>query len=114
MANGKSADYNHGEITHVIGTIDTNGYVTIYVNGKDGIKSTSGGEFNCSKGNMSNMGETLFNTFYIGGDPSAESNGKVSDYPLTSASFIDVKVYSKALTGEEVETAYKNAQNLFN
>ena len=114
VANGKSADYNHGEITHVIGTIDTNGYVTIYVNGKDGIKSTSGGEFNCSKGNMSNMGETLFNTFYIGGDPSAESNGKVSDYPLTSASFIDVKVYSKALTGEEVETAYKNAQNLFN
>ena len=62
---------------------------------------------------MSNMGETLFNTFYIGGDPSAESKGKVSDYPLTSASFIDVKVYSKALTGEEAKTAYEDAQKLF-
>ena len=63
---------------------------------------------------MSNMGEAFFNTFYIGGDPSADKSGKVSDYPLTSASFIDIKVYSKALTGTEVETAYKNAQNLFN
>ena len=114
LANGNTADYTHGEITHVIGTIDTNGYVTIYVNGKDGVKSNKGGTFNCSKGNMSNMGEAFFNTFYIGGDPSADKSGKVSDYPLTSASFIDIKVYSKALTGTEVETAYKNAQNLFN
>ena len=113
LANGNTADYTHGEITHVIGTIDTNGYVTIYVNGKDGVKSNKGGTFNCSKGNMSNMGETFFNTFYIGGDPSADKSGKVSDYPLTSASFIDIKVYSKALTGEEAKTAYEDAQKLF-
>lgn len=36
------------------------------------------------------------------------------DFPMEDGSFMDVKVYSKALTGTEVETAYKNAQNLFN
>ena len=98
-------------VTHLVGTITDEGIVTLYVNGVQAAKTTAKGSFLCTPGTTSTQGYEFFKTFFIGGDPSLTSN---IDFPMANGSFMDVKVYSKALTGTEVETAYKNAQNLFN
>ena len=98
-------------VTHLVGTITDEGIVTLYVNGVQAAKTTAKGSFLCTPGTTSTQGYEFFKTFFIGGDPSLTSN---IDFPMADGSFMDVKVYSKALTGTEVETAYKNAQNLFN
>ena len=98
-------------VTHLVGTITDEGIVTLYVNGVQAAQTTAKGSFLCTPGTTSNQGYEFFKTFFIGGDPSLTAN---IDFPMADGSFMDVKVYSKALTGTEVETAYKNAQNLFN
>lgn len=98
-------------VTHIVGTITDEGIVTLYVNGVQAAQTTAKGSFLCTPGTTSNQGYEFFKTFFIGGDPSLTAN---IDFPMADGSFMDVKVYSKALTGTEVETAYKNAQNLFN
>ena len=98
-------------VTHLVGTITDEGIVTLYVNGVQAAQTTAKGSFLCTPGTTSNQGYEFFKTFFIGGDPSLTAN---IDFPMEDGSFMDVKVYSKALTGTEVETAYKNAQNLFN
>ena len=98
-------------VTHLVGTITDKGIVTLYVNGVQAAQTTVEGSFLCTPGATSNQGYEFFKTFFIGGDPSLTAN---IDFPMADGSFMDVKVYSKALTGTEVETAYKNAQNLFN
>lgn len=98
-------------VTHLVGTITDEGIVTLYVNGVQAAQTTAKGSFLCTPGTTSNQGYEFFKTFFIGGDPSLTAN---VDFPMADGSFMDVKVYSKALTGTEVETAYKNAQNLFN
>lgn len=98
-------------VTHLVGTITDDGIVTLYVNGVQAAQTTAKGSFLCTPGTTSNQGYEFFKTFFIGGDPSLTAN---IDFPMADGSFMDVKVYSKALTGTEVETAYKNAQNLFN
>ena len=98
-------------VTHLVGTITDEGIVTLYVNGVQAAQTTAKGSFLCTPGTTSNQGYEFFKTFFIGGDPSLKSD---VDFPMADGSFMDVKVYSKALTGTEVETAYKNAQNLFN
>ena len=98
-------------VTHIVGTITDEGIVTLYVNGVQAAKTTAKGSFRCTPGAISKQGYEFFKTFFIGGDPSGNTD---IDFPMEDGSFMDVKVYSKALTGTEVETAYKNAQNLFN
>ena len=98
-------------VTHLVGTITDEGIVTLYVNGVQAAQTTAKGLFLCTPGTTSNQSYEFFKTFFIGGDPSMKAD---IDFPMANGSFMDVKVYSKALTGTEVETAYKNAQNLFN
>ena len=87
---------------------------SIYVNGKlvggptltMGFQSTAGGK-------EVNEGFDIGNVLYVGADPSARANYMI-DFVANDLTVVDIKVYDKALSAEEVASVYATTTAIFN
>lgn len=87
---------------------------SIYVNGKlvGGPTLTMG--FNSTAGGKEvNEGYDIGNVLFVGADPSARS-GYMIDFVANDLTVVDIKVYDKALSAEEVASVFATATAMFN
>ena len=91
------------DLTHIVGVYDfVNGKATIYINGvKSNIIDISG-SFAAATGSG-------FNKLGFGAD--TDGSGLPTEFRTSNYVMVDAKVYSSALNGAQVKTAYINAVN---
>lgn len=89
------------ELTHVVATYDfVNKMSYIYINGKLSASAPINEDFKVGAG-------STFNYFCLGDDITATLTG--GDFPAGDMIIADAKIYTGALTAEEVSTAYASA-----
>ena len=101
------------ELVHVVAVYDYEaGKQYLYINGEcvNSEGQTLSGEF-------APAGAEAFNKFCLGAD--YRETAKVTeavpiDYPTSDMTMVDAKIYSSALTAEQVKTAYENAMDSLN
>ena len=89
------------ELVHVVAVYDyANKQERIYINGVLNDSKTIAGEY------CTGLSEA-FNKFCLGND--IKKTGEGGDFPCPNMTMVDAKIYSEALTGGQVRTAYENA-----
>ena len=87
---------------------------SIYVNGKLAGGPTLAGGFNSTHGGKEvNEGYDIGNVLFVGADPSARANYMI-DFVANDLTVVDIKVYDKALSADEVASVFATATAIFN
>ena len=87
---------------------------SIYVNGKLAGGPTLAGGFNSTHGGKEvNEGYDIGNVLFVGADPSARANYMI-DFVANDLTVVDIKVYDKALSADEVASVFATATAMFN
>lgn len=89
------------ELTHLVGVYDAaNRTMRIYVNGKQDNSTAVSGLFHCGEGDS-------YNRFCLGAD--VKKSSSEVDFPAEDILIVDARIYSTALSGEQVTLAYDRA-----
>lgn len=94
------------ELVHVVGVYNgKDKTVSIYVNGVLSETKAAAGAFTSADKVEKFDGFNMANTFYIGNDPTVQ-NKPNGDFPADDLTVVDVKLYDKALSANDVKAIY--------
>ncbi len=102
------------ELVHVVGVYNgTAKTVSIYVNGVLSESKAAAGAFTSADKVEKFEGFNMANAFYIGNDPTVQ-NKPNGDFPADDLTVVDVKLYDKALSANDVKAIYDAVAADFN
>lgn len=102
-----SAAASTTELVHVVGIYNgETKKVEIYVNGVLNASADAAGAFTAADKTEGNEKFNMGNVFYIGNDPTGATTKPNGDFPANDLTIVDVKLYDKALSADEVKAIY--------
>lgn len=103
------------ELIHVVAVLNEEDWIlSLYINGKKVSSKSTGEAFitNSDKTDI-NSKKAMGNMFLLGADPTTRVQTDGVDFPSNDLTIVDIKIYDKALTADEVSVAYEKAISIF-
>ncbi|MGN1095484.1 MAG: LamG-like jellyroll fold domain-containing protein [Eubacteriales bacterium] len=104
------------ELIHLVAVLDEDSWeLKLYINGTEIASKMTGEAFvTNSDRNEINGEKAMGNMLFLGADPTTTTRADGVDFPSNDLTIVDVKIYNKALTADEVTLVYDAAAALFN
>ncbi len=103
------------ELVHVVGVYNgETKKVEIYINGVLNASNAAAGAFTAADKTEIFEGFNMANVFYIGNDPTVQTKYVNGDFPANDLTVVDIKLYDKALSADEVKQVYEAAADMLN